>query len=58
MEHILKVSIFGLGYVGTVSADPDFKDVPKRLRENQRLVDFVRISDQRSGNGNHDGICW
>jgi GDP-mannose 6-dehydrogenase len=38
--------------------DPDFKDVPKRLREDQRLVDFVRISDQRSGDGKYDGICW
>jgi GDP-mannose 6-dehydrogenase len=38
--------------------DPDFEGVPKRLRKNQRLVDFVRISEQRSGNGNYDGICW
>jgi GDP-mannose 6-dehydrogenase len=38
--------------------DPDFKDVPARLRDDQRLVDFVRISDQRSGNGKYDGICW
>lgn len=38
--------------------DPDFKDVPSRLRVDQRLVDFVRISDQRSGNGKYDGICW
>jgi GDP-mannose 6-dehydrogenase len=38
--------------------DPDFKDVPKRLRDDQRLVDLVRISDQRSGNGNYSGICW
>jgi GDP-mannose 6-dehydrogenase len=38
--------------------DPDFKDVPKRLREDQRLVDLVRISDQTSGSGRYDGICW
>jgi GDP-mannose 6-dehydrogenase len=38
--------------------DPDFKDVPRRLREDQRLVDLVRISDQRSGNGKYDGIYW
>lgn len=38
--------------------DPDFEDVPKRLRASQRLVDFVRISEKRSGNGNYDGICW
>ncbi len=38
--------------------DPDFISVPKRLRDDQRLVDFVRISEQRSGNGKYDGICW
>jgi GDP-mannose 6-dehydrogenase len=38
--------------------DPDFKDVPRRIREDQRLVDLVRISDQRSGDGNYSGICW
>jgi GDP-mannose 6-dehydrogenase len=38
--------------------DPDFKEVPKRLRKDQQLVDLVRISDQRSGNGNYSGICW
>jgi GDP-mannose 6-dehydrogenase len=50
-----------LGHAQTVvigNRDPDFKDVSKRLREDQRLVDFVRISDQRSGNGKYDGICW
>lgn len=38
--------------------DPDFKDVPGRLRPDQHLVDLVRISDQRSGNDNYSGICW
>ncbi len=38
--------------------DPDFKEVLKRLRDDQQLVDLVRISDQRSGNGNYSGICW
>jgi GDP-mannose 6-dehydrogenase len=38
--------------------DPDFEDVPKMLRDDQRLVDFVRIGKQRSGCGNYDGICW
>ena len=38
--------------------DPDFDDVPCRLREDQMLVDFVRISDQRSNNGQYNGICW
>ena len=38
--------------------DPDFNDVPSRLREGQRLADLVRIDGQRSGNGNYSGVCW
>ncbi len=38
--------------------DPDFRHVPERLRNGQRLVDFVRITDRRSENGKYDGICW
>jgi GDP-mannose 6-dehydrogenase len=38
--------------------DPEFKQVPDRLRPGQRLVDFVRIVDTRSANGKYDGICW
>jgi GDP-mannose 6-dehydrogenase len=38
--------------------DPDFQSVPQRLADDQVLVDFVRITDRRSENGNYDGICW
>jgi GDP-mannose 6-dehydrogenase len=38
--------------------DPDFQQVPELLRDNQTLVDFVRIIEGRSMNGNYDGICW
>jgi GDP-mannose 6-dehydrogenase len=38
--------------------DPDFQSVPHKLRHDQRLVDFVRIGEHRSGNGNYAGICW
>jgi GDP-mannose 6-dehydrogenase len=38
--------------------DTEFKNVPGRLRDDQRLVDLVRISDKRSGNGSYSGICW
>jgi GDP-mannose 6-dehydrogenase len=38
--------------------DSDFHAVPQRLRENQTLVDFVRIIDGRSNNGKYDGISW
>ncbi|HEY6770502.1 MAG TPA: nucleotide sugar dehydrogenase [Candidatus Sulfotelmatobacter sp.] len=38
--------------------DPEFRSVPERLRSHQMLVDFVRITQGRSSNGNYDGICW
>jgi GDP-mannose 6-dehydrogenase len=38
--------------------DPDFKVVPDRLREGQVLIDFVRVIEGSSKNGNYDGICW
>ena len=38
--------------------DPEFQGVPHRLSDNQVLVDFVRIIDSRSDNGNYEGICW
>ena len=38
--------------------DPDFDTVPQKLRSSQVLIDFVRIVEGRSMNGNYDGICW
>jgi GDP-mannose 6-dehydrogenase len=38
--------------------DPYYHDVLAQLREDQTLVDFVRISDQRSKDGHYKGICW
>jgi GDP-mannose 6-dehydrogenase len=38
--------------------DPDFGNVLARLRDDQVLVDFVGVTDVRSGNDNYDGICW
>jgi GDP-mannose 6-dehydrogenase len=38
--------------------DPDFETVPRRLRNGQVLVDFVRIGNRRSEDGKYDGICW
>lgn len=38
--------------------DPDFSDVVHRLRDGQSVVDFVRVGDVRSVNGNYEGICW
>jgi GDP-mannose 6-dehydrogenase len=39
--------------------DPEFWDVPDRLRDDQVLVDFVRVTGgRRSQEGKYDGICW
>lgn len=38
--------------------DPAFEDISRRLRDDQQLVDFVRIGEQSSGDGKYDGICW
>jgi len=36
----------------------EFESVPEQLRAGQSLVDFVRISNHRSNNGEYSGICW
>jgi GDP-mannose 6-dehydrogenase len=36
---------------------PEFREVPKRLRPDQNVVDLVRIAPSSSG-GSYDGICW
>jgi GDP-mannose 6-dehydrogenase len=38
--------------------DPDFRVVLEKLRDEQSIVDFVRITDRRSDIGKYDGICW
>jgi len=42
--------------IGNKSAE--FESVPQKLRTGQCLVDFVRISNYRSNNGEYSGICW
>ncbi|HEX4074020.1 MAG TPA: UDP-glucose/GDP-mannose dehydrogenase family protein [Candidatus Acidoferrales bacterium] len=65
IPHISRLMVDGidavLNHAETVvigNKDPDFQSVPERLRSNQRLVDFVRITNDRSTNGKYDGICW
>lgn len=36
----------------------EFEGIPQKLRAGQSLVDFVRITDHRSNNGDYSGICW
>jgi GDP-mannose 6-dehydrogenase len=65
IPHISKVMVDGvdtiLDHAETVvvgNNDPEFHCVPGRLRDDQHLVDFVRITNLRSENGKYDGICW
>jgi GDP-mannose 6-dehydrogenase len=65
IPHISRLMVGGkdavLDHAQTVvigNNDPDFRNVPERLREDQVLVDFVRITRRRSEKGNYDGICW
>jgi GDP-mannose 6-dehydrogenase len=65
IPHISKLMVSSiddvLDHAQTVvigNKDPDFQEIPERLRSGQRLVDFVRITDRRSENGKYDGICW
>jgi GDP-mannose 6-dehydrogenase len=36
----------------------EFESVPEQLQKGQCLVDFVRISNYRSNDGEYNGICW
>ena len=50
-----------LDYAQTIvigNKDPDFQTVPDKLREGQSIVDFVRITNGKSGSVKYDGICW
>jgi GDP-mannose 6-dehydrogenase len=65
IPHISRLMVTGidavLNHAVTIvigNRDPDFQDVPERLRAGQRLVDFVRLTSRRSENGKYDGICW
>ena len=65
IPHISKLMVDDIGaalaHAQTVvigNRDSEFKGVPERLRDDQVIVDFVRISSQRTSNGNYDGICW
>ena len=65
IPHISKLMVADidavLSHAQTVvigNKDPDFKEVPDRLQDDQFLVDFVRITEGRSRNGKYNGICW
>ena len=65
IPHISRLMVNGidgvLNHAETIvigNKDPDFQNVLGRLKDGQRLVDFVRITNDRSKNGKYDGICW
>jgi GDP-mannose 6-dehydrogenase len=50
-----------LGHADTIvigNAAPEFRDIPKKLKHGQNVIDFVRICDTRSIAGVYEGICW
>jgi GDP-mannose 6-dehydrogenase len=65
IPHISRLMVDGIDAVLDQSEtvvignnDPDFRDVVRRLRDDQVLVEFVRLGDHRSADRKHDGICW
>jgi GDP-mannose 6-dehydrogenase len=38
--------------------DPDFRGIITKLRHDQSLVDFVRVTNSASANGRYDAIGW
>ncbi len=42
--------------VGNAAAE--FRDIPRRLKEGQTMIDLVRVTDSRSVSGVYEGICW
>jgi GDP-mannose 6-dehydrogenase len=50
LEHA-EVIVIGNG-------DPAFQEVLLHLKPGQEVIDFVRITNQKSVEGSYDGICW
>jgi len=38
--------------------DPEFSEIPARVRDGQVVVDLVRVVDVPEGGDFYDGICW
>ena len=37
----------------------DFKDILKKAKTGQKIIDFVRITEEENGVGDgYEGICW
>ena len=65
IPHISKLMVNSaeavIEHAGTVvigNNDPEFRGIAKQVRDDQQIVDFVRVMDGRSERGKYDGICW
>jgi len=58
MAHSIDAVLKHAQTVVVGNRDPEFEQVPERLRSDQRLVDLVRLGGIGSRNGNYAGICW
>jgi GDP-mannose 6-dehydrogenase len=65
IPHISKLMVSSidevLQHAGTIvigNGSPEFRDIPRRLGDNQQIVDLVRITSERSVEGVYDGLCW
>jgi GDP-mannose 6-dehydrogenase len=36
----------------------EFRTIQSRMRSDQRLIDFVRLSEGKTTDGSYEGICW
>jgi GDP-mannose 6-dehydrogenase len=65
IPHVSKLMADGidsvLDHAKTVvigNREPEFSNLAGRLRQDQVMVDLVRIGNQRSEKGKYEGICW
>ena len=36
----------------------EFQDLMDRVRDDQQVIDLVRVVEDRNTNGTYNGICW
>ena len=65
LPHIAKLMVDDVDeaatHGGTIvigNNDRYFSEVVGRLNDSQRIIDLVRIENERNANGGYNGICW
>lgn len=53
MEDVLKTEVIVIG-----NTSPEFTNLPRRLKREQIVVDFVQMHDLKKTHRNYHGICW